>query len=444
LRKKCISGKILIRKRFLRLSERNEHDKDLLKLLEKKRISMNDEKLYLVLMGLPARGKSTLAIRLQEALRKSRISTKIFNNGNLRRAYLPLKETSSANFYHPKNTSALEVRKKFALINMQRAKAYLAGKGQVAILDAANISRDRRETIEEILNNHPILFIECVNDDQEILHLSILEKTRLPEFSRLARQKAQAEFLKRIDNYQMIYTPLKAERNYFRLDSLQNKILEEKQSDTMPLYLLIKDILITDVVKNLFLIRHAETKFNTIDRIGGDSTLTGKGILQAKALGRFFQSRKISYIFTSHKQRTIQTARSICAMQKDCKIISLKEFDEINAGICEGMTYKNIEETMPDVYRARKADKYHYTYPQGESYETMKSRIEEGIKKAFFLNRHADNIMIVAHQAVNRMILAHFLYRRDVDVPYIYIPQDQFYHIVSTQDKKLFELKPYA
>jgi broad specificity phosphatase PhoE/predicted kinase len=405
---------------------------------------MNDEKLYLVLMGLPARGKSTLAIRLQDAFRKSRIPAQIFNNGNLRRAHLPLKETSSANFYHPDNIFALEMRKKFARINMKRAKTYLEGKGRVAILDAANVSRERRKIIEENLNNHPILFIECINDDQEILALSILEKTRLPEFSQLAHKKAQKEFLKRIDNYRLIYTPLKTERNFFRMDSLQNRIIEEKQSDPIPLYLLIKDILVTDVVKNLFLIRHAETKFNTIDRIGGDSTLTMKGMLQAKALGNFFKKRHISYIFTSHKKRAIQTAQAIAAMQKNCKIIPVKEFDEIDGGICEGMTYKNIEETMPEVFRARKADKYHYAYPHGESYETMKPRIEAGLKKAFFLNRHADNIMIIGHQAVNRMILSHFLYRRDADVPYIYIPQDEFYHIISTQDKKLFELKPYV
>lgn len=404
---------------------------------------MIDEKLYLVLMGLPARGKSTLAIRLQEAFKKNRIHSKIFNNGNLRRAYLPLKETSLASFYHPQNTAALEMRKKFARMNMKRAKAYLEGKGRVAILDAANISRERRKLLEENLDNHPILFIECINDNTEILSLSIMEKTRLPEFSRLARQRAQAELLKRIDNYRMIYTPLKAERNYFRIDSLQNRIIEEKQSDPIALFLLIKEVLVTDVVKNLFLIRHVETKFNTIDRIGGDSSLTAKGIFQAKALGRFFKKRKISYIFTSNKKRTIQTARAIAALQKNCKIIAIKEFDEINGGICEGMTYKDIEKTMPEVYHARRADKYHYVYPQGESYETMKPRIEAGLKKAFFLNRHADNIMIIGHQAVNRMILSHFLYRRDADVPYIYIPQDEFYHIVSTQDKKLFELKPY-
>ncbi len=405
---------------------------------------MIDNKLYLVLMGLPARGKSTLAIRLQETLRKNRIPAKIFNNGNLRRKHLPAKDTFSAEFYHPENKAARLLRNNFALANIKMAKSYLAGSGQVAILDAANVTRTRRKIIEENLYNHPVLFIECLNDDEEILSLIIETKTKLPEFSRLARKKAQVEFLKRIKNYQMVYTPLKDERNYFRLDSLQNKIFEEILTDKIPLHLLIKDILVTDVVKNLFLIRHAQTRFNVIDRIGGDSTLTARGIMQAKALGRFFQKREISYIFTSNKKRTAQTARAIAERQKDCKIISLKEFDEINGGICEGMTYKDIEKNMPDVFNARKENKYFYAYPEGESYAVMKPRIEAGLKKVFFLNRHAQNIMIVGHQAVNRMILARFLFRREEDVPYIYVPQDQFYHIVSTQNKKLFELKPYA
>jgi broad specificity phosphatase PhoE len=73
----------------------------------------------------------------------------------------------------------------------------------------------------------------------------------------------------------------------------------------------------------------------------------------------------------------------------------------------------------------------------------MKSRIDTGIKKALYLSSNSDNIMIIGHQAVNRMILSHFLYRRPGDVPYIYIPQDKFYHIVATQDKKLFQLKKY-
>jgi len=404
---------------------------------------MHDEKLYIVMVGLPARGKSTLAIGLQDAFRKSRIPTRIFNNGNLRRKYRHLHETSLSDFYHPDNTEAAVLRKSLARINLDRAKAYLHGRGQVAILDVANVSRERRDMIEERLDGHPILFIECINDDEDILSLGILEKTKLPEFSHLDRLTAEREFMKRIDYYRMIYAPLTSERNYIRMDSLKHRIIEERHINSIPLYMLVRDFLVTDVVKNLFLIRHTETEYNVVDRIGGDPSLTAEGVSQAKALGRFFSRRKISHIFTSSTQRAIQTARFIAEKQTDCNIFPLREFDEINGGVCEGMTYRDIEESMPEVFHMREANKYYYVYPGGESYETMKPRILVGIKKAFFINRHADHIMIVGHQAVNRMILSHFLYRRDEDVPYIYVPQDRFYHIIATQDKKLFKLRSY-
>ena len=77
---------------------------------------MSDEKLYIVLMGLPARGKSTLALRLRDAFRRDGISTRIFNNGNLRRIYLPLDETSRSEFYSPENSAAVELRKGFSFL----------------------------------------------------------------------------------------------------------------------------------------------------------------------------------------------------------------------------------------------------------------------------------------------------------------------------------------
>jgi broad specificity phosphatase PhoE/predicted kinase len=404
---------------------------------------MDDEKLYIVMMGLPARGKSTLVVRLRDAFRRDCIPTRIFNNGNIRRMHRPLQETSLSEFYHPQNAAAAEARNGFAKINMKMAKAYLRNAGQVAILDATNASRERRQMIEEFLDDYPILFIECINDDEEILSLNIMEKIKLSDFSHLTRPRAKAEFIKRINYYIMVYVPLAVERNYVRLDSLHNKILEEKHTDSISLYPRIRDYLVTDVVKNLFLIRHTETRYNIANRIGGNPSLTPKGVAQAQSLGRFFQKLALPYIFTSSKKRTMQTAQLIAREQNNCTIIPIKEFDEIDAGICEGMTYGNIEKKMPQIFQGREADKYHYAYPHGESYEIMKPRVEVGIKKAFHLNRHSGNIMIIGHQAVNRMILSHFLYRREEDVPYIYIPQDRFYHIVSMQDKKVFEMKRY-
>ncbi len=395
------------------------------------------------MVGLPARGKSTIATKLKESLVHESIKTRIFNNGDLRRKMVGC-NTSYARFFDPNNSEGVAIREQIALINMERAKKYLNSVGNVAILDASNVSRGRRESIQTRLNDHPILFIECMNNDEDILSASILRKIDLAEFGHLTKEEAIQGFRERIFYYQSIEEPLEMEMNYIRLDSLNNRIMREELSDNIPYYEQIRDFLVTNTVKNLYLIRHGETHYNLEDRIGGDSDLTEKGRAQAKALANYFKKKRIPLIFTSQKKRTYQTALPIKEVQEDCTIISLAEFNEINSGICECMSYEEIRTQMPHVYAARKKDKYNYVYPGGEGYATMQDRINSGIKKALYLSNPSDNIMIIGHRAVNRSILSHFLFRREEDVPFIYIPQDKYYYVSTTQNKKLFQLKRFG
>ena len=403
---------------------------------------MKNNRLYIIMVGLPARGKSTVATKLKESLKHDSIQTRIFNNGALRRKMIK-GNTSYAGFFDPDNKEGVAIREKIALINIRRAQRYLSRDGNVAVLDATNVSQNRREEIQAILNDHPILFIECINEDEEILNASILRKIDMAEFGHMTHEEAIRSFNERISYYVSIQNPLNEEKNFIKLDSLNNKIIQEEMVDIIPYHDQIRDFLVADTVKNLFLIRHGETYFNLDDRIGGDSDLTPKGWEQAGALAQYFKGKKIPLIFTSQKKRTIQTAEPIKELQHDCTIIPLSEFNEIDSGICECMSYDEIRRQMPQVAEVRKKDKYNYVYPGGEGYVTMEERINRGIKKALYLSDPLDNIMIVGHRAVNRMILSHFLFRRDEDVPYIYIPQDKFYYISATHNKKVFQSKPY-
>jgi broad specificity phosphatase PhoE/adenylylsulfate kinase-like enzyme len=400
-------------------------------------------KLVIVMVGLPARGKSTMARKLGRTLELDGVKVRIFNNGELRRKLDTKINTSSSEFFSPANPKGKEIREKISRMNIELAQAFFLKGGEVAILDASNVTRERRQSVAAAFPSLPLCYIECLNADEEALEANLERKARLKEFQHLPPEKALESFLKRIAYYESIYEPLDTESNRILVDSFESCILQEKITDVLPYYDRIRDIITTRVVRNLFLVRHGETHYNREDRIGGDSDLTDKGRDQANALAEHFATIRIPIIFTSNYKRTLQTATPIAERQDPCSIIALPEFNEIHAGICEGMTYEEIRQKMPQVAKARGPNKYRYVYPGGEGYKTMEDRVHRGLKKVFFLNNHDENIMIVGHRAVNRMILSSFLSRQEEEIPYIYMPQDRYYHIQIDPHKRIFELVSY-
>ncbi|MCP3892124.1 MAG: 6-phosphofructo-2-kinase/fructose-2,6-bisphosphatase [Desulfobulbaceae bacterium] len=400
-------------------------------------------KLVIVMVGLPARGKSTMARKLRQTLELDGVKTSIFNNGDLRRK-MGDETTSSSTFFSPDNSDAVALREKISSLNIEDAQKFLKEKGSVAILDASNVTRKRRKILRNTFLELPILFIECMNADGEALEANLERKATLSEFKDRTKEEAIASFVRRISYYESIYEPLDVEPNRILVDSFENCILQEQVSSIVPYYDRIRDILTTRVVRNIFLVRHTQTYFNLEDRIGGDSDLTEKGIEQSRALAEHFTTQRIPIIFTSNYQRTLQAAEPIAERQDRCSIIALPEFNEIHGGVCDGMTYQEISDNMPHVARARRLNKYRYVYPEGEGYKTMEERVYRGLKKVFYLNNYGENIMIMGHKAVNRVILSKFLSRQEEEIPYIYMPQNRYYHIQIDPYKRIFELVPYS
>lgn len=56
--------------------------------------------------------------------------------------------------------------------------------------------------------------------------------------------------------------------------------------------------------------------------------------------------------------------------------ISVLALNEIDAGVCEGLTYDEIKEKYPIEYEQRRENKYYYRYPMGESYYDLVVRLE--------------------------------------------------------------------
>ena len=96
----------------------------------------------------------------------------------------------------------------------------------------------------------------------------------------------------------------------------------------------------------------------------------------------------------------------------------------LDAGVMEGLTYEEISEKFPEEFEARDSNKLIYRYPSGESYQDLVARLEPVMME---LERQG-NVLLVAHQAVIRCILAYFLDKPLDNLPYIKVGYLLFLH----------------
>lgn len=399
------------------------------------------QKLYIAMVGLPGRGKSTMAKRIKAGLEKEGLAVRIFNNGDMRRQLMGA-ESTNPEFFDPTNSFGREARELICRRNLEEMQKYLAHGGEVAILDATNVTRARRKLIEDTLTDHPVLFLECVNEDPLLQNAMIRKKAELPEYEGYSKDEAVASFQKRVEHYESEYEPVGAEKYWMQVDAAANRVLDERPCESSPFYPPIREIATSMWIKDLYLARHGQTEFNVQGRIGGDPPLTAKGRAQAQALAKHMATIPLDYVFTSTRMRAHETAQPVLETHPHAKVMALREFDEIWAGVCENMLYSEIREKMPEVTAARNANKYSYVYPQGESYATLMERVRRGLRRALFLAGDSP-LLILGHQAINRALLSLFIRQRTEDVPYIHIPQNQYYHIQISPTRKLFERVPY-
>jgi 6-phosphofructo-2-kinase/fructose-2,6-biphosphatase 2 len=118
-------------------------------------------------------------------------------------------------------------------------------------------------------------------------------------------------------------------------------------------------------------------------------------------------------VWTSTLRRTIQTAAGLPYKQ-----LQWKALDELDAGVCDGMTYEEIEEIFPEDFANRDADKFNYRYRGGESYRDVVVRLEPVIME---LERQ-ENVLVVCHQAILRCVLGYFMSLPQEELPYVDIP----------------------
>jgi len=203
------------------------------------------------MVGLPARGKSYIAqkrkyvaspeeIMLIETLvmrylRWLSVRAETFNVGNYRRTDTP---NPSANFFDTSNKDGEKARKAAAQAAVNdMVKWFKTKNGTIAVLDATNSSKKRRQWIEEQCSKENIetLYVESLCSDKNLIMSNIIEvKTTSPDYKGQDPEAAAQDFLARIANYERVYETIddtEAHLSYVKLLDVGKQVIINRLRD---------------------------------------------------------------------------------------------------------------------------------------------------------------------------------------------------------------------
>jgi broad specificity phosphatase PhoE len=403
--------------------------------------STSSPKIAFAMVGLPARGKTFIARKVARYLSWLGHETRVYNVGAYRRSRLGSHQHHS--FFDPRNEAANIARRSVALAALDDMLSFLSGGGQIAIYDATNNTRERRDLVRArcAAEGLEVVFVESICNDPALVEANIrATKSRSPDYEGVPEEEAVRDFRMRIRHYENGYEEVgEDEGKFVKIIDVGRKMVLHRIEG----YLLARVVhfLLNLHVKprSVWLTRHGESEFNVLGRIGGDSPLSEAGRAYAHTLARIVRKRigDNAVVWTSTLRRTIETAEIVGLPHR-----AWRALDEIDAGVCDSMTYAEIAATMPQEHAARLADKYRYRYPRGESYQDVIQRLEPVI---FELERERSPVLVIGHQAALRTLYAYVMDRPPQDCPFVSIPLHTILELEPTaygSDERRIDLPP--
>lgn len=396
----------------------------------------------LVMVGLPARGKTYIARKIARYLSWLGYDTRTFNVGEYRRSQVGARQPAS--FFDPDDESTSGVREAIARRALDDMVGWLIGGGEVAIYDATNTEKSRRDAIWQRCHavGIQVVFVESICEDERVVERNVRDnKLRSPDYADVAPEEAVRDFRQRIAFYERNYEPVdEPDRSYVKIIDEGRQVVVNRMAGYFSARLMFFLMNIHPARRKIWLTRHGESVFNTEERIGGDSDLSARGLSYARSLADHMLKQPKTdqlVVWTSTLKRAVQTATHL-----GIRPVARRALDEIDAGICDGMTYEEIKRDLPEEFSARRGDKFRYRYPRGESYADVIQRLEPIIVD---LERQRHPILVVAHQAIIRALYGYLTGRPQEECPHVPIPLHTIVELTPTAygyEEHRVELEP--
>jgi 2,3-bisphosphoglycerate-dependent phosphoglycerate mutase len=160
------------------------------------------------------------------------------------------------------------------------------------------------------------------------------------------------------------------------------------------------------------IVRHGESKWNVEGKLQGhlDSGLTESGIAQAKATGKRLVGQRFNALYSSDLGRAMQTAE-IIGRYIGLPVSVDQRLREINLGIFEGLTGKEVETLYPQELWQYLLSGPDFVIPGGESARQYFDRTI-GYLEDIAQVQSGNSLLVVTHLSVLESLL-----RRALGIP---------------------------
>jgi len=162
-------------------------------------------------------------------------------------------------------------------------------------------------------------------------------------------------------------------------------------------------------LSRLLLVRHGITEHNSNNRFAGysDIELSDEGYRQVRKLADRLAGEKIDAVYSSDLKRAVATAEAI-ASRHEVEITQRPELREMNYGDIEGMTFRELHQSYPDIAESIIHFNTGLCFPGGESFKEFTTR-SCGFLETLAGYGEDQTVLIVSHGGVLKVLVCNLL-----------------------------------
>ncbi|KAI1438723.1 bifunctional 6-phosphofructo-2-kinase/fructose-2,6-bisphosphate 2-phosphatase [Xylaria sp. CBS 124048] len=406
-------------------------------------------RIVIVMVGLPARGKTHISVSMGRYLQWLGVKTRIFHLGDYRRATVGEGNDVPEDYFHPDASPAsIMLRQKILKKCREDIYAWLNHEnGQVAIYDAVNPTAIGRRSLAKEFAKHDVqtLFIESYVDDENILRDNARNvKIGSPDFANMDPDEAAKLYFRRIGTKIPTFETMnEKELNYIKMTNAGQKFFYNNVSFNYLSHRIVFYLTNTHIKTRATYFVRAGAASGGQEDYKADAPLSEEGIKYARAMtdtllkhreqahaalisqgGASIPMRQLT-VWCSTRVRNLQTADSF--KERGFRVRQRTQMSQLNPGVCERLSERAIRRLYPEEVEKHELDPYHHRYPRAESYHDLAVRMEPIILE---LEREQNDLVIIAHESVLRVLYAYLMHCSTRDIPKLTFPRNEIIEII--------------